>query len=54
MGNVPGRYTGLVLLKTTVSPDLAQRVSQAAKAIDQTTAAWLRLAIVEKLEWDAR
>lgn len=40
------------LLTVQVSRETAMRVVAASKRIDQSIAAWLRLAIVEKLERD--
>ena len=43
---------GLVLLSVRVQRDTARRVAAAAKRIDQPVAAWLRMAIIEKLQRD--
>jgi len=41
------------ILKTTVSTDLARRVAQAARRIDQPVAAYVRMALTEKLDRDS-
>jgi hypothetical protein len=46
--------SSLTLLQVRVQRATARRVTEAARQIDQPVAAWLRLAIVEKLERDAR
>jgi hypothetical protein len=54
MGNVAKRSVGPVMpiLSTRVQTGTAVKVSRAAKAIDQPVAAWLRIAIMEKLTRD--
>jgi hypothetical protein len=44
--------SSLTLLQVRVQRATARRVAEAAKRIDQPVAAWLRLAIVEKLDRD--
>jgi hypothetical protein len=42
----------LTLLAVRVRPETAQRVWREAKRIDQPVSAWLRMAIMEKLDRD--
>jgi hypothetical protein len=56
MGNIKPRArtrpNGLTLLQTNVQKDTADRVWVAASKVDQPIAAWLRMAIIEKLDRD--
>lgn len=58
MGNLlplkKGTPGSLVQLQVLVRHDTRDRVDAAARRIDQPRSAWLRLAIIEKLERDTR
>jgi hypothetical protein len=53
MGKTPGPPV-LPEVRVTMTVNLRDRVNAAAKRMEQSAAAWVRLAIVEKLERDAR
>jgi predicted transcriptional regulator len=52
MGTTSPRIYPLVLISTRVRSETAKRVNEAAKRADQPVSAWLRMAIMEKLERD--
>jgi len=52
MGTMPGQVTEPPRLNITISRRLNERLLAAARRLDQSVAAYVRLALVEKLDRD--
>jgi hypothetical protein len=55
VGNIQDQYAppgSLIDVHVLVQRRTAQRIDAAAKRVDQSRSAWLRLAIIEKLDRD--
>jgi hypothetical protein len=49
---IPATRESLRLLQVRVQRDTARKVAAAARRVDQPVSAWLRMAIIEKLNRD--
>jgi predicted transcriptional regulator len=47
-----GKTTALVQIQVQVMRETVKRMDEAARSIDQPRSAWLRMAIIEKLQRD--
>jgi hypothetical protein len=54
MGRVQQERPGMPELHVSVSTGLHQRVWQASRKAEQSVSAWVRMAILEKLEREGR